>query len=66
MKPEAREELLEAVRVLSDELAKEPTFHEAWVHTSEEEPDLIVIYSHCIGNKVACRMDKLGWPEFSP
>jgi hypothetical protein len=32
------------VRVLFDELTKEPTFLDAWVYTSAKEPDLIIIY----------------------
>ena len=41
VKLEGREELLEALRALFDELAKEPTFLDAWVHTSMEEPDSV-------------------------
>ena len=44
VKPGGREELLEALRVLFEELAKEPTFLDAWLSTTEEEPDLIVVY----------------------
>jgi quinol monooxygenase YgiN len=43
VKPEAREELLEAARILFEELARQPTFIDASLGTSEEEPDLIVI-----------------------
>jgi antibiotic biosynthesis monooxygenase len=44
VKPGGREELIKSTRVLFDELAKEPTFLDAWIHTTEDEPDLIVIY----------------------
>lgn len=37
VKPEGREELLEAGRMLFEELAKQPTFFDAWLCTSEEE-----------------------------
>lgn len=39
VKPGAREELLEAVRVLFDELAKEPTFLDAWRRAMRGVPD---------------------------
>jgi len=44
VKPEAREELLEIARELFDNLAKEPTFIDARINTSEDEPDLVVVY----------------------
>ena len=43
-KPEGREELLEALRALFDELSREATFRGASVHTTDEEPDLIVVF----------------------
>jgi quinol monooxygenase YgiN len=43
VKPEGREELLGALRDLFDELSKESTFMGAWLHTTEEEPDLIEV-----------------------
>src|SRR6266700_1605745 len=44
VKPGCREELLETGRVLFNELSKEPTFLDAWLHTTEDDPDLIVVY----------------------
>ena len=44
VKPDGREELIEALRVLFGELSKGPTFVDAWLHTTEEEPDLIVVF----------------------
>jgi hypothetical protein len=44
VRPEAREELLDAARKLFVELAQEPTFVDASLSTSEDEPDLIVIF----------------------
>ena len=41
--PGTREELIEAGRVLIEQLAKESTFLDAWVHTTDEDPDLIVL-----------------------
>lgn len=37
VKPEGREELLETLRVLYSELPQEPTFVEAWLHTTAAE-----------------------------
>ena len=35
VKPDGREELIEALRVLFDELSKRPTFVDAWLHTTQ-------------------------------
>jgi hypothetical protein len=66
VKLEGREELLEAVRVLFDELAKEPTFLDAWVHTSVEEPDLIVIYERWKETKESFERELLPKPFYKP
>jgi hypothetical protein len=66
VKLEGREELLEAVRVLFDELAKEATFLDAWVHTSVEEPDLIVIYERWKETKESFERELLPKPFYSP
>jgi quinol monooxygenase YgiN len=39
VKSGTREELIEAGRVLFEELAKEPTFLDAWIHCTDDDPD---------------------------
>ena len=66
VKPEGREELLEALRVLFNELAKEPTFVAAWLHTTEEEPDLIVVFEQWQETKESFLRDLFSKPYFKP
>lgn len=66
VKPEGREELLEALRVLIEELTKQPTFLDAWLSTSEEEPDLIVIYERWNETKESFVKNVLPHPCFKP
>ena len=44
VKPGGRDEFLEAISILFDQLVQERSFVDAWVHTTEEDPDLIVVY----------------------
>jgi hypothetical protein len=66
VKPEGREELLEAGRVLFEELAKQPTFLDAWLCTSEEEPDLIVVYERWNETKESFVQNLLPKPFYKP
>ena len=66
VKPEYREELLEAGRLLFEELAKQPTFIQGRVHTSEEEPDLIVVYEQWRETKDSFQQNILPLPIYKP
>ncbi|MEO8352199.1 MAG: antibiotic biosynthesis monooxygenase family protein [Chthoniobacteraceae bacterium] len=66
VKPGGREELIEAGRVLFDELAKEPTFLDAWIHTSEDEPDLIFVYERWKETKESFVQNLLPKPYYKP
>ena len=66
VKPEGREELLEALRVLFNELSQEPTFAEAWLHTTEDEPDLIVVFEQWRETKASFVRDVLSKPYYKP
>jgi len=66
VKPEGREELLEAGRVLFEELAKQPTFLDAWLCTTEEEPDLIVVYERWNETKESFVQNLLPKPFYKP
>jgi quinol monooxygenase YgiN len=66
VKPGAREELLETGRVLFDELAKQPTFLDAWLHASKDDPDLIVVYERWNETKDSFIRDVLPRPFYKP
>ena len=66
VKPEGREELLEAGRMLFEELAKQPTFLDAWLCTTEEEPDLIVVYERWNETKESFVQNLLPKPFYKP
>src|SRR6266581_6773909 len=66
VKPEGREELLEAGRVLFEELAKQPTFLDAWLCTTEEESDLIVVYERWNETKESFVQNLLPKPFYKP
>jgi hypothetical protein len=66
VKPEAREELLEIGRKLFDDLAKEPTFIDARLSTSEDEPDLIVVYERWNETKESFVQNILPKPFYNP
>ena len=66
VKTGAREELLEAGRVLFDKLAKESTFLDAWLHTAKDDPDLIVIYERWNETKESFMRDLLPRPFYKP
>jgi quinol monooxygenase YgiN len=66
VKPEYREELLEAGRALFDELAKERTFLEAWIHTAVDQPDLIVVYERWNETKESFVQNVLPKPFYKP
>ena len=66
VKPGGREELLEALRVLFEELAKEPTFLDAWLSTTEEEPDLIVVYERWNETRESFVQNLLPKPYYKP
>lgn len=66
VQPGYREELLEAGRALFEELAKLPTFLQARVHTSEEEPDLIVVYEQWRETKDSFQKNILPLPLYEP
>lgn len=66
VKPEAREELLEMGRKLFDELAKEPTFIDARLSTSEDEPDLVFVYERWNETKESFVQNILPKPVYHP
>lgn len=66
VKAEAREELLETGRILFDSLAQEPTFLDAWLNTSETEPDLIVVYERWNETKESFMQNILPKPFYKP
>ncbi len=66
VKPGHREELPEAGRVLFDELAKEATFLDAWLHTTEEEPNLIVVYERWKETKESFEQNLFPKPYYKP
>ena len=66
VKPGCREELLETGRVLFNELSKEPTFLEAWLHATEDDPDLIVVYERWNETKESFVRDLLPKPFYKP
>ncbi len=66
VKPGTREELLETGRVLFDELSKEPTFLDAWLHTTEDDPDLIVVYERWNETQESFIRDLLPKPFYKP
>jgi hypothetical protein len=66
VKPGCREELLETGRVLFNELSKEPTFLDAWLHTTEDDPDLIVVYERWNETKESFVRDLLPKPFYKP
>jgi len=65
-KPEGREELLEALRVLFEELAKKPNFVSAGVHTTEEEPNLIVVFEQWNETREAFVRELQSHPCYQP
>ncbi len=66
VKPGTREELLETGRVLFDEPSKEPTFLDAWLHTTEDDPDLIVVYERWNETKESFIRNLLPKPFYKP
>ena len=66
MKSEHREELLEVGRALFDELAKEPTFIDAWINTAVDHPDLIVVYERWNETKESFVKKILPKPFYKP
>jgi quinol monooxygenase YgiN len=66
VKPGGREEFLEALRVLFDDLAQEQSFIDAWIHTTDEDPDLIVVYERWKETKESFIRDILLKPAFKP
>jgi hypothetical protein len=66
VKPGTREELIKAGRVLFDELAKEPTFVDAWIHSTEDDPDLIFIYERRKETKESFTRDILPKEFYKP
>jgi quinol monooxygenase YgiN len=66
VKPGGCEEFLEALCLLFDHLAQEQTFIDAWVHTTDEDPDLIVVYERWNESKESFRQDILPKPFFKP
>jgi len=66
VKPGGREEFLEALRVLFAQLALEQSFVDAWVHTTEEDIDLIVVYERWKETKESFIRDILPKPFFKP
>src|SRR5256886_16870938 len=66
VQPEHREELLEVGRTLFDQLAKEPTFIDAWVNTAIDQPDLIVVYERWNETKESFVQNVLSKPSYKP
>lgn len=66
VKPEAREELIETGQKLFDDLAKEPTFVDARLSTSEDEPDLVVVYERWNETKETFIQNILPKPVYNP
>jgi quinol monooxygenase YgiN len=66
VEPAGREELLESLRVLFDELRREPTFVDAAVHTAEDEPDLIVVIERWRETKESFLRDRMKNPAYGP
>ena len=64
--PAGREELLDSLRVLFDQLAREPTFVDADVHTSADEPDLVVVVERWRETKESFLRDRLANPAYQP
>jgi quinol monooxygenase YgiN len=57
---------LEALRVLFDHLAQEQSFVDAWIHTAEDDPHLIVVYERWKETKESFIRDILPKPFFKP
>ena len=66
VKPEHREELLEVGRALFAELAKEPTFIDAWINTGMDQSDLIVVYERWNETKESFVQKILPKPCYQP
>jgi hypothetical protein len=66
VKPGGREQFLEALRALFDHLAQEQSFVDAWVNTTEDDPDLIVVYERWKETKESFIRDILPKPFFKP
>jgi Antibiotic biosynthesis monooxygenase len=66
VKSGTRDELIEAGRVLFDELAKEPTFLDAWIHSTADDHDLIVIYERWKETKESFMRDILPKEFYKP
>lgn len=64
--PAGREELLRALRQLFDAFARIATFLDATVHTSEDEPNLIVVMERWAETKESFARDRLSDPAFAP
>ncbi|MBF2097368.1 MAG: antibiotic biosynthesis monooxygenase [Gloeomargaritaceae cyanobacterium C42_A2020_066] len=66
VKPEAREELIQIGQKLFDDLAKEPTFVDARLSTSEDESDLVVVYERWNETKESFIQNILPKPFYNP
>lgn len=66
VKPEAREELLETGRRLFEELAREPTFVDARLSASVDDPELVVVYERWDETKESFTQNILPKPVYQP
>ena len=66
LKPGTRAEFLEAIRTLFDTISQESTFIDAWVSTTDEYPDLVVVYERWKETKESFMRDILAKPAFKP
>ena len=66
VQPEHREELLQVGHSLFNALAKEPTFIDARINTSVDQPDLIVVYERWNETKESFVMNILPKPFYAP
>ncbi|WP_197525716.1 antibiotic biosynthesis monooxygenase family protein [Pseudobythopirellula maris] len=65
-KPGFRDRFIEAGRSLFEELAKQPTFIDARLHASADEPDLVVVYERWNETKESFIANILPNPCYQP
>jgi quinol monooxygenase YgiN len=66
VKPEHREELLAVGHTLFNELAKEPTFIDAWSNAAVDQSDLVVVYERWNETRESFVQNILPKPFYAP